>query len=388
MNKKLRLIQQTFFVILITSISLYGCFSKPQQKPEIKPKMKIGLVLAEGTSEKSKQLIEQFEEEAKKEKVKLLVSDSKKNPSSQRAAIEKMVKEKVKGVILQPVDTILVKDYIMMLQADNIKTLIIDALPPDISVDGFIASDYLRAGELQSQSLLKAGNPLDLLILKGDKTNNITEKIYQGNLNILRNNTLVNSLTVKEAPFWNEEIAYQTLSETVLNQQINSVIVHEETTGIGVYRFLKDNELLGKVKLSTIDIDKDFLNEILKGNVLVVDTIPHLTSQLAHKALLDLIENNSWEYDLQINNISALIPAKLTPVRIIDKENIYLLEDRFKEAEKLTEQPSANNQKESNSSKNKENQTKLKIKTKDGKEYEVTIPGEVQGVEMEGDKKQ
>ncbi|MDK2822949.1 MAG: hypothetical protein PWQ67_2421 [Clostridia bacterium] len=369
--------------ILLTLSVTSGCFSKPQAKPEIKSKEKIGLIMAETNTERNKFIKKKIAESAEQEKIKLISLESKKDPLQEKANIEKMIQEKVKAVIIQPVDTILAKDYISMLQEKNIKVILMDALPSDISVDAFISSDYLRAGELQARCLVNQGRELNVLILKGDKTNNLTEEIYQGNLNILKNNSLIKKIAVNEIPKWDQRNSYEIITKKMTEEKFNAIITHYEEIALGAIKFLKENNLDDKIPLITIGINKNYLNDIINGKVVAVDTLPNLVSQIAVETAKDLIETNSWEYDLQVNNGIALVPAKLTPVRIITKDNYYLLKERFGEIEKQYKKDKSTKDQNSGKQGGSNKQTKLKVKTKDGKEFEVTIPGEIQSVEME-----
>jgi len=375
--------------IIFISIILNGCLPKPQAKPEIKPKTKIGLSMAETNSERNKFIKKNVEEAAKNGKIRLVITDAHKDSLQQKTNIEKMISEKVKAVILQPVDTAIVKDYISMLQEKNIKVILIDALPVDVSVDAFIAPDFVRAGELQAQYILNKGEEQRILILKGDKTNNIAEKILQGNLNILKNNSLVKNIVIQEVPQWDQREAYNLMLKNMEQESFTSIIAHYEEIAAGAIKFLKEQNLNDKVAFTTIAINKDLLQEINNNEKMAaVDTLPNLVSQFSLKTALNLIDTNSWEYDLQIKNGLASVPAKIIPVRLINKTNFYLLKERFGEikSEEKEEAEVKSNEKESNKEDTKSSsikQSKLKIKTKDGKEFEVTIPGEIQGVEMQ-----
>lgn len=379
MKKKMPLLVFTFLLI-ITSILFNGCFSRPQAKPEIKPKTKIGLCLAEKKTDRNKYIEKQFQQIATKEKIRLVITEANKDPLKQKENIEKMIKEGVKAVILQPVDTLIAKDYVSMLQEKNIKVILIDALPPDISVDAYIAPDYIRSGELQAQFLLEQNQDQQILILKGDKQNNITEAVLEGNLNILKNNLLVKKLDIVEVPNWDQKNAYNILTKKLTENEYNGIIAHYEEIGLGVNKFLKEKNLENKITFTTVGINKNLLQTIsAEKKLAAIDTLPNLVAQFAIKAASNLVQSDSWEYDLQIKNGLANVPAKLIPIRLITKNNLYLLQERFGEIKGETEKPQTNNKGTDNK---KQKQTKLKVKTKDGKEFEVTIPGEIKGVEM------
>jgi len=362
-----------------------GCFGSPQAKPKIKPKIKIGLILAENTSARNQYLLTKFNESAKSQNLKIITGNSLMNSEEQKKQIEKMISEKVEVVIMQPVDPDIAKDFISMLEEQNIKIIIIDLLPQNVSVDAFIAPDYVRAGELQAQYIVNQGKKVNSLILIG-VPKGVSEKILKGNLNHLENNSLVENFGIKEIP--DAKQTYEIFKNEYNQKYPNSVIAHYEKFTSGILKFLNELKLENQVTLVTMDINKESLQDIIEGNLIIVDTMPNLLAQVILETTDSLLKTDSWKYDMQINNGTALVPAKYTPVRIINTDNYYLLNDRFPELEKLNNRDQKPTVKQEKNNEKEQKQTILKIKTNDGKEYEVIIPGEIEKIEMMPEEKQ
>lgn len=358
---------------------LTGCFGSPKAKPQVKPKVKIGLILAETQSTRNQYLLTKMHEETKTQKVKLITGDSKLNPNYQEEQIKKMIKEKVEAVILQPLNVMVTKDHISRLIEKNIKIILVDFLPMDVAVDAFISPDYLRAGELQAQYIISQGKQISPLIIIGDPAKIISEKVLLGNKNILENSFLVDNLIVKEIITDYEKNSYQVIEQELKHYPFKTIISHFEETTQGLNKFIKESAIEKEIRLISLDINQELLSDVANGNIVIVDTMPNLLVQVILEATNNLLKNNIWHYDLEINNGTALIPTKYTPVRIIDKDNIKLLTERFITLEKNKKEDKPEKKQENTSQK----QTRLKIKTKDGQELEVTIPGEVEKMELE-----
>ncbi|KJS22564.1 MAG: hypothetical protein VR72_05935 [Clostridiaceae bacterium BRH_c20a] len=373
--------QIIFWTSSIIILIFTGCFGSPQGKPEIKPKIKVGLVLAETTTERNQYLLAKIKESAKSQNIKIIEGDSKNNSEQQKKQIEKMITEKVEVVIMQPINSDAAKDFISMLEEQNIKIIVIDLLPENVSVDAFIAPDYVRAGELQAQYILSQGIELNPLILTGEP-NSVSGIILPGNINQLKNSPFVKGMVVKEVPDQSDIKAYEISKSEYSKNSPNTIISHYEQYTSGIMKFLKETKLEKKVTFVTMDINKESLKDIKEGNLIAVDTMPNLLAQVILETTDSLLKTDSWKYDMQINNGTALVPAKYTPVRIINTDNLYLLNERFSELEELINSNQKTPEKQETNSEKENKQTKLKIKTNDGKEYEVTIPGEIEKIEM------
>jgi len=373
-----------YSLLVILFFTLTGCPESPEAKPQLQPKTKIGLILAENKSARNQYLAEKLKTGAENKKIKLIVGYSKLDVNEQESQIQKMIDEKAAAVIIQPLDAQVTKDHISKLIEHNIKIIVIDFLPKQVLVDAFITPDYVKAGELQAQYLISKGKQSQPIILKGNVIDDISEKVLQGNSNILRNNSLTSNMVIEAMDDEYAKKAYDALKK-LSNFQPTAVISHYEETTLGIVKYINEMKMEKKIPILTLDLNKTLVSDAAKGDIIILDTMPNLLAQIILEVPDNLLKTNNWQYDLQINNEAALIPTKYTPVRIIDQENIELLKERFPELKNINEQKK---QEEKPKQGVEQKQTKLKITTKDGKEYEVKIPGEIEKVEIEADKKQ
>jgi hypothetical protein len=138
-----------------------------------------------------------------------------------------------------------------------------------------------------------------------------------------------------------------------------------------------------------------------------VDVMPELLAQYAFDAAVGLATTGHWQYDKQIRNGDFDVPARVTPVRLITRNEAFLLEQRWgkpagqeggQSGQQGQQQQGGQNsgqssdQKQSSSSdKNKEGggqgdqggnkKTILRVTTQDGKTVEMQINGEIKKIE-------
>jgi len=137
-------------------------------------------------------------------------------------------------------------------------------------------------------------------------------------------------------------------------------------------------------------------------------------------AAVSLAKTGHWQYDTRIGNGNYSVPAKITPVRLIDQSSAYLLEQRWgkeirpEQGTKSSGQGQGQGQGESQdggsessgegspdqgegeqgegeqggregggnqTAGGKQKTTKLRITTQEGKTVEVEIPGEIKRIE-------
>ncbi|MEW6065528.1 hypothetical protein P378_13140 [Desulforamulus profundi] len=127
-----------------------------------------------------------------------------------------------------------------------------------------------------------------------------------------------------------------------------------------------------------------------------------VTARNAYQAAVSLAREDSWNYHSSLDNGAYDVPVRITPVRLIHKENIYLVRQRWQDILNVTKKeepakpevkapPQEEDKEETDTeqeesatgdSKEKDGGTKkpsgvLRITTKDGKVIELPLNGEI-----------
>ncbi|HCJ79010.1 MAG TPA: sugar ABC transporter substrate-binding protein, partial [Desulfotomaculum sp.] len=93
---------------------------------------------------------------------------------------------------------------------------------------------------------------------------------------------------------------------------------------------VKTRGLAGQVLTAGVGASLKTSQAILKGeHEAEVDLMPELMAQCVFDAAQSLAKTGHWQYTTQVVNGNYNIPAQITPVRLINRENLYLLEERW-----------------------------------------------------------
>jgi D-xylose transport system substrate-binding protein len=317
--------------ILVAAVFLLnqgmGCSrNKAAQKPGSQTTIGVSLASAgEGTGEILKRMME---ENAQKENVKLVFQDAKDDMIEQEKGIEKLMAQKVKAVILQPVNVVEAKPLVERLEAQNIKVLALDKMPADTFMDGFIGPECVRIGEMQASFVGDAVRNGNVIILQGDKSDPVATEITEGNLSQLKSYPGIKVLMVRDHPEWNTDLAEKTTREALDSfNSISAILANNSKLAMAAAKVLGERDLAGKTVVVGAEIEAESAEAIRSGELTAnVDKVPDMMATTAVKAAAQLAKGGTWDFERRIANGTAEVPARITPVRLITKDNLTLVE--------------------------------------------------------------
>lgn len=399
--------------VTICLILALGCSQKPQlkiqDKKEAKNAVKVAMISANTANDDFIIFKNKIEKESSDAGLKFIWMDGEGSILNQEDQLEKAEKEKVKVVVIQPIDNEILNTTIKKMQNKGIKIICLNVLPADIGVDAYISPDFARAGEMQAQQLLKLIDKsvkANILILRGRKTNPVSEAIFTGNLNILQANYKIGEVWIEELPEKDAASAFDTVKKYLSGTGApDAILAHSPEFTEGMLKAIKEFSGNDKQSILTLGMgtQKAAIEAIKSGQHSgEIDFMPDVLAQIVLKAAKSLAESGLWEYDLKIKNGSYDVTARITPARIISKDNIKVLDERVKslaEEQNKTGQTDAGAKESSGGTKEKRTKnetgkeqngkkTVITIKTKDGQEFKMDIIGEIESVEMKAEDKQ
>lgn len=359
-------------------------------------------------------------------KVKITWLDAKNDPLQQEKDLEQLVGQDVKAVILQAVDPATAPNLVRKLAQANIKVIAFEALPANAPVDGYIASDHARAGELEARYLLTAaryrGAPLNTVLLMGDENDQTSKEIASSILQNLQNQPQVRVIQAKNHARGEPQLAVATLEQALAdsNNQIDAVLATDGRIAAAVINALNSRGLNQKIITVGVGADQQASQALVAGtHQAEVDLMPEIMAQHAYDAAVGLATTGHWQYEKQVKNGDFDVPAKITPVRLLTKQDAYLLEQRWgkltgeedrqqrqqgqqqgqqtqqqgQEGQEQGQQQGQGEQEEQNQKQGQQGQgqqaqqgkqgpkTTLRITTQDGKTVEMQINGEIKKIE-------
>jgi ABC-type sugar transport system substrate-binding protein len=360
------------------------------------------------------------------QRVKIIWLDAKNDPAQQEKDLDKLAGQKVRAVILQPVDPAAGPTLVRKLAQAGIKVIALESLPVNAPLDGLITPDHDRTGELQARCLLTLAQTrpagLRAVILQGDNHDRAAREIAASLLEFIRVSPAVKVVQVKEHPGGDPQLAAATVEQLVTTpgpgETIDAFVATDSRMAVAAAEVLKKRGLAEKVVTIGVGADEKAAKALAAGDHdAEVDIMPDFLAQYAYEAAVGLATTGHWQYDRQIKNGDFDVPAKITPVRLITKDEVYLPEQR---SGKLTGQQGQQTQEQqegqggrqggggkegqggsgsggsSSNSSDKQSQsgsggsgqgekgkkkTTLKITTQDGKTLEMQIDGEIKRIE-------
>ncbi len=396
----------TYFIAVIFFVTtvLTGCGQNPQTKPKLDEgnnKVKIAVSSADTKGDDYQILKMMVDKQAKEKKMEILWLDAQNNSSLQQENIQKAVKEKVKVLVIEPVETSEITKSLEALQSQGIKVICYNKLPQDFASEAYLAPDYERTGEIQAQQMLEslAGKDVgEVLIITGPQDNPVFRDLLQGNLNILKHDKRVGKVTVEELE--KESSVGDTVNKYLAKTPApQAILCHAAESTTEVINKVKESKDKDKIKTFGVATELQALDALKKKeHTGEIDMRPDLLAKLLVQTAEDLSKDEPWDYEQQITNGVQEVPVRFIPVRSITKDNISLLDERIKMLEEKQAKDGKENQKGSEGEEKQDNKdnpgdkeagknedekkTVVKIKTKDGQEFEMNIKGEIESIEM------
>ena len=397
-------------IVMSLSFLLAGCPGKEAEQKPVNQQLKVGVCLADMERDGNQVIKKIMEERAKKEGIRFTWQDAGNDPDKQQKQIEELIKKKVKVVILQAVDPSAGPAIVRDLVEKDIRTVALETLPTDTPMDGYVASDHQRVGELQAAYVLQQAaakgktQGLNILVLQGDPLDLAALEITAANEAALKGNKQVAELKVKSHLQADPKLVRATVEDALAGGELDAVLANDSRLAMAAVQVLKEKNLTEQVTTLGVGADKKSVQGIASGqHDAEVDNSPEMLAQYLTDAAVELAKTGHWQYTTHVPNGSYDVPAKITPVRLITEKDLYLLKERGNEAGGQ-EQGKESNQKEGGSGQEGQGQsgsgqgdqgssgsdqqkqsdkkkTTLKITTQDGKTMEVEIDGEVKSIE-------
>ncbi len=400
---------------------LLCCVGCRQQEPQPKPegqKIKIGVSFASMEFDGNQTIKKYMEERKKKDKVDITFTDAKMDPSQQEKDVDQLIKKKVKAIILQTVSPVEGAALVDKITKAKIKVIALETLPVNVPMDGYIAADHIRAGELMAKHVLSwteqqaAQKPLKVLILKGDPQDLLAEQIAGSAQRVLQSDKKIENVKIIEHPEGDPEMAQMTMQEVLNTEKTDVILATDDRLGNAAVKVLKARGMEKQAFIMGVGADRKASEALSSGEIAgEIDIQPELLASYAFDAAISVANNGNWNSETRIQNGNFDIPARIVPVRLIQKDQIYLLEERWgKLGQQQQQQEQQGSEQQGQSQNNDSSQessngsggssgeqgnqggqggqgskTKVKITTQDGKVMEVEVEGEVKSIQAEGE---
>lgn len=188
----------------------------------------------------------------KSERVDVTWLDAGNDPREQERQIEQLLKktgrQRVKVVVLQPVDPRQSPPLVEKLTRAKVKVLALERLVSNVPLDGYLASDHFLAGQLQARYVMNLASlqkPFNALILKGDPADPAAQEIAGGIRGSLNENVQI----LKELDHFRNDQSMATLNvrQALQENKIDVIFATDSRLAAGAVTALKSVGLTDQV---------------------------------------------------------------------------------------------------------------------------------------------
>jgi ribose transport system substrate-binding protein/D-xylose transport system substrate-binding protein len=311
-----RIIRAALAALLLTSAS--GC--APAKIP------KIGVSMATMNEVVYSFMQQEMVERQGADKVQLIWTSAENSESQEKVNVEKLINQNVDVIILHAVNTETAGDLVKEADEAGIPVVAMDRLPVASYVRLYVTADNRRAGRMQAEYLAKSlGGKGNLVLLAGDAGNSVAKDITQGNLDALARYPGLKVLLNRPHEGWSRDLAQATMRDAYARYHgdIQGVLANNSGLAMGALDAAATLRLPRPAAAVGADADRDACEAVADGRLLAdIDKMPTSLGRAAYEAALRLARHQPVAVDGTLNNAGVTVEVKLTPVKLITRDNV------------------------------------------------------------------
>lgn len=230
-------------------------------------------------------------------------------------------------------------------QDNNIPVLALGLVPAGAKPGGIVLSDQEQTGEFMARTLTGKLSEGQVVILQSDPENSTSQKMLAGIRSVLSKYPKISTQTISGS---SESAAGKTFSEYLQKNpgKVQAVLAQTEKLAAQAYEVLKDAQALKKVILIGGQGNIQSLQRMASGEQLGdVDTLPYLQGVNAYQWAQKLLKKETLDVNDSITGDQGEIPAKVLPVKVINGENLDIVQKNYTKAISMAEQEKQKEQK-------------------------------------------
>ncbi|MEJ6951934.1 substrate-binding domain-containing protein [Natronospora cellulosivora (SeqCode)] len=326
-------VKNIIFLHLILLFFLIGCENEETTNP-LPPPITIGVSMATMDVEIFEYMKDAMYDNKERDNVNLIWLDANEEFEQQKQDIQKLIQEEVDIIIINPVESREVGELVKIINDAKIPVIALNRFIEEADLTGYINADNIEVGILQARYLVdqidKSGK---VIILKGDKRNNVAYEITQGNKAVLKNYINIRIVSEEWHEEWSDELAEETVRKALeRHPDIKGILANNSPMALAAVEVLKEKGLINDVITVGGDATEDAIIAIAKGeHNAEIDKMPYLQGLSAFKAATIIARKDRWHHEMRIESGEYSIPVKITPVQLINEDNIILMKNRYPE---------------------------------------------------------
>ncbi|WP_027717669.1 sugar ABC transporter substrate-binding protein [Desulfovirgula thermocuniculi] len=378
-------------LLVAVLLLLPGCPEREKAgEQQVSPQVRVAVSLAGAQEDANRIMRQAMESRARQEKLSVTWLDAGGDAAVQERQLRELA-GKVAAVVVQPVDPAGIKEALKRLAGENVKVVALEQLPADAPVDAFVSFDRDAAGRLAASLLQQAGEKGGGVLFLGPKGGACREVLAAARKALGGLRLLEEVILEKDEAGAAEAAVRQALEK--YGARLGGVLAVGSRAAAGALAAVKEAGAQERVVTVGVGAGREAWEALVAGeHDGEVDTRPDLLGSYALEAALELARGGYWPHDARVPSGSYSVPARIVPVRLIRRENAYLLAGRWGEgggAQGARQPEPAGRQggegrDEGHDEGRKEEEkprTILRITTREGRVLEVEVPGEIERIE-------
>lgn len=341
-NKTNLIVLSKIFTILLTVMLLFGTVvscKKDSDAGKKTGKVKVGFLLKTMQEERYQKDKRYFIEKAESMGAEVVFDSANNDEQIQLAKFENLLAQGCKVIVLQPVNTGTAGNMVKMANAEGVKVIGYDSMLVNGPLDLMVMQDSWAVGKLQGEAMLewlqkkKGKIEGNIVLIKGQPGDSNANAMSSGALEIIKQNPGLKLVAEQSHEGWSPDKAMATAENvlTKFNNKIDAFICNNSGMCRGVIAALDNVGLADATAVFTAGSDADLVNIQFvaegKQTVDIWKKIRPLAEKSAELAVIlaqnpDKAPASLVAVDKTINNGYTDVPTIVTPVVLVNKENI------------------------------------------------------------------
>jgi D-xylose transport system substrate-binding protein len=302
-------------------------------------KIKIGFLLKTMQEERYQRDKAAFLTRAKALGADVIFDSANNDEQTQLAAFENMLSQGAQVIVLQPVNTGTAGGMVTSAHKSGVKVVGYDAMLLNGPLDAMVMQDSWAVGKLQAEAMvawLKTKNGSvkgNVALIRGQPGDSNANTMSSGVLEVLKANPELRLVVDQSHESWSPDKAMATTENllTKLGNKIDAVICNNSGMARGVIAALDAQGLASADKVFVAGSDADLVNiqyvaqgkeaaEVWKKIAPFAETAAETAVLLAQNP--DKDPKTLLKIDRTINNGAVDVPTIVTPVVLVDRNNL------------------------------------------------------------------
>ncbi len=252
---------------------------------------------------------------------------------AQVANVEDLLAQGIDVLILHSVNTVAAGSLVEKARKEGVPVVSMDRLPTNANVNCHVTANSFLVGQLQAKYVAeRLGGKGNVVILEGEAGNDVAREITAGNKDTLKNYSGIKIVVDQTHKAWSRDLAMATTENALTNYKndIQGILANNSGMIMGAVQALLAEGVKNKIVTVGSDADKDSCQAIIDGtNDADVDKMPYQLGLISFETAVSIAKKEKIETDTTVQNGKYKVPVKLTQVRLITKDNVKEMKDRW-----------------------------------------------------------